>query len=118
MDEVDSFADLDLSDEDIDDVTPAGDCTTQSHKSQKVVIQDGTLYLQGPRAGQARLEPALKIDTLPVDISVEELLLMHKPYDVMIAYFSSIAADLQDRKPSAVTSSGASSPGSWTPVDL
>jgi hypothetical protein len=189
MDEVDSFADLDLSDEDIDDVTPAGvtprsvlrtaspgtsplfsspssttsgltggvggglvtpiycrlaselcggairgsmrgsaggrfccklskDCTTQSHKSQKVVIQDGTLYLQGPRAGQARLEPALKIDTLPIDIPVEDLLLMHKPYDVMIAYFSSIAADLQDRKPSAVTSSGASSPGSWTPVDL
>eukprot|EP00978_Attheya_sp_CCMP212_P045088 scaffold333140_cov47-Attheya_sp.AAC.2 len=189
MDEVDSFADLDLSDKEIEDVTPAGvtpcsglctaspgtsplfsspssttsgltggvggglvtpiycclaselcggairgsvrgsaggrfcsklskDCTTQSHKSQKVVIQDGTLYLQGPRAGQARLEPSLKIDTLPVDIPLEELLLMHKLYDVMIAYFLSISADLQDRKRSAVSSSSASSPGSWTPVDL
>eukprot|EP00978_Attheya_sp_CCMP212_P002125 scaffold4363_cov37-Attheya_sp.AAC.4 len=90
MDEVDSFADLDLNEEDIEDVTPtyvvvvfaarrgggsrtrfccrpAHMCTIQSHQNQKVAIQDGTIYLQGPRVGQARLEPSLNINQLPVE---------------------------------------------------
>jgi hypothetical protein len=194
MEEVDSFADLDLSEEDVESVTPAGvtprsglrsaspgtsplfsspsstmsgltggvggggglvtpiycvkaadwcggaingssrgatggrfcckvkkECKTQSHKHQKVVLNDGTLYLQGPRAGQARVEPALKIDEMPMDVKLDELLMMHKPYDVMIAYFSSIASDLEteQKKPSeADKSASASSPGSWVPLDL
>eukprot|EP00978_Attheya_sp_CCMP212_P045708 scaffold357460_cov94-Attheya_sp.AAC.1 len=35
----------------------AAKCTIQSHRTQKVALASSTLYLQGPRAGQARLEP-------------------------------------------------------------
>eukprot|EP00978_Attheya_sp_CCMP212_P035611 scaffold155923_cov28-Attheya_sp.AAC.1 len=54
-------------------------CTIQSHQNQKVAIQEGTIYLQGPRLGQARLEPSLNINQLLVEIPLTELLEMQKP---------------------------------------
>eukprot|EP00978_Attheya_sp_CCMP212_P031497 scaffold119214_cov44-Attheya_sp.AAC.1 len=184
MDEVDSFADLDLNEEDIEDLTHVGVtphvrvsgyvsivfvslvyyvwfnggvggglvtpiycrfvkdlcggairsssrgasgthfcckaadmCTIQSHQHQKVAIQEGTIYLQGPRLGQARLEPSLNINQLPVEIPLTELLEMQKPCEVMIAYFSGIACELKEEKPRS-GASDISSPGLWTPIDL
>jgi hypothetical protein len=43
------------------------DCTTHSHKNQK-----------GPQAGQAHLEPALKINQMPMDVGLDELLMTQK----------------------------------------
>jgi hypothetical protein len=97
----------------------ADECTTQSHRTQKVAIREGTLYLQGPRVGQARLEPSVKIDQLPLEVPLDQILGMQKPYDVMIAYFSSIAFEIKsEKKPRGDSGSNLSSPGSWTPINL
>eukprot|EP00978_Attheya_sp_CCMP212_P047644 scaffold422799_cov83-Attheya_sp.AAC.1 len=93
-------------------------CSIQSHQNQKVAIQDGTIYLQGPRIGQARLEPSLNINQLPVEIPLSEMLEMQKPSAVMVAYFSAIASGLKEEKPRSGGASNISSPGSWTPIDL
>ena len=187
MDEVASFAELDLSDEEIEDVTPAGitsrvvpnsaspgtspmfsspsstmsgltggvvgsglvtpvycrsvgewcggaikgsargstgsrfcaklavECKTQSHRTQKIALEAGTLYLQGPRTGQARLEPSIKIDQLPMEIPLDEIVAMHKPFEVMSAYFSGITSEILEGRSKANGGSNISSPGSWTP---
>jgi hypothetical protein len=85
------------------------DCRTQSHKNKK-----------GPQAGQAHLELALKTNQMPMDVGLDELLMMQKPYDVMIAYFLSIASDIQtEKKPKAKADKSTSSlPGSWVPINL
>ena len=77
-------------------------CTIQSHQNQKVAIQDGTIYLQGPRIGQARLVPSININQLPVEIPLNELLEMQKPCDVMMAYFSGIVCELKEEKPRSI----------------
>jgi hypothetical protein len=93
-------------------------CSIQSHQNQKVAIQDGTIYLQGPRLGQVRLEPSLNINQLPVEIPLLEMLEMQTPSAVMVAYFLAIACELKEEKPRSSGASNISSPGSWTPIDL
>jgi hypothetical protein len=74
-----------------------------------------TLYLQGQRAGQARLEPSIKIDQLPMEIPFNEIVAMHKSYEVMSAYFSGITSEILEGRSKANGGSNISSPGSWTP---
>eukprot|EP00978_Attheya_sp_CCMP212_P005340 scaffold11932_cov26-Attheya_sp.AAC.1 len=136
MEEVDSFADLDLT----EDVTPVGvtphtgprslspgtspslfstsSSAMSGSRTGGVALKDGTMYLQGPTAGQAWLKPSLLIHQLPTEVSVEELVAMQKPFQAMSALFARITAELNEGKLKVGASSNISSPGSWTPIDL
>eukprot|EP00978_Attheya_sp_CCMP212_P014999 scaffold38535_cov33-Attheya_sp.AAC.1 len=73
---------------------------------------------QSPRAGQVWLKPSLLIHQLPTEVSVEELVAMQKPFQVMSALFARITAELNEGKLKVGASSNISLPGSWTPIDL
>eukprot|EP00978_Attheya_sp_CCMP212_P029236 scaffold103340_cov27-Attheya_sp.AAC.1 len=93
-------------------------CTIQSHQTQKVALSSGTLYLQGPRAGQARLEPSIGVEDLPATVTVKEILSMKKSSEVLTVYYTNMAGQLEDEFLGDQMDSNLSSPGSWTPVEL
>eukprot|EP00978_Attheya_sp_CCMP212_P040639 scaffold224117_cov37-Attheya_sp.AAC.1 len=61
----------------------AAKCTIQSHRTQKVALASGTLFLQGPRVGQARLEPSIGVEDLPAGVTVKELLSIKKSSEIL-----------------------------------
>eukprot|EP00978_Attheya_sp_CCMP212_P002620 scaffold5333_cov49-Attheya_sp.AAC.1 len=91
------------------------DCSIESHKTQKVTIKDDTLYLQGLHGGQALLEPSLSMLQLPTEVSMEDLVVMEKPFQVMSALFERITAEVKEEKSKFGTASNFSTPGPWVP---
>jgi hypothetical protein len=83
-----------------------------------VALVSGTLYLQGPRAGQARLDPAIGVEDLLSTVTIKEILGMKKSSEVMTAYFKNMVNQVQDEFFGEQGGSNLSSPGSWTPVEL
>lgn len=96
----------------------AAKCSIQSHRTQKVALVSGTLYLQGPRAGQARLDPAIGVEDLPSTVLIKDILAMKKSSEVMTAYFNNMVNQVQDEFLGGQGGSNLSSPGSWTPIEL
>eukprot|EP00978_Attheya_sp_CCMP212_P028668 scaffold99642_cov51-Attheya_sp.AAC.6 len=97
----------------------AAKCAIQSHRrTQKVALSSGTLYLQGPRVGQARLEPSIGVEDLPATVTVKEILGMKKMSEVLMVSFTNMAGQLKDEFLGDQMDSNLSSPGSWTPVEL
>eukprot|EP00978_Attheya_sp_CCMP212_P027801 scaffold94026_cov53-Attheya_sp.AAC.5 len=83
-----------------------------------MALVSGTLYLQGPRAGQARLEPSIGMEDLLAGITVKELLSMKKSSEILTVYFTNMAGQLKDKFLGEQMDSNLSSPGLWTPVEL
>eukprot|EP00978_Attheya_sp_CCMP212_P037074 scaffold172360_cov56-Attheya_sp.AAC.1 len=69
---------------------PAELCEVQSHKNVKAALEPDHIYIQGPKANQAQLEPALKLTDLPVGMELSEMLAMKRGVDVMIVYFKAV----------------------------
>jgi hypothetical protein len=63
---------------------PAELCKVQLHKSVKAALEPDHIYIQGPKANQARLEPALKLTDLPVEMELSELLAMKQGVDAYL----------------------------------
>jgi hypothetical protein len=59
-------------------------CQVESHKSSKVLCQDGALYTRAARADQARAKPVLLVDRIPGNISLEELIGLRQEVDVWV----------------------------------
>eukprot|EP00978_Attheya_sp_CCMP212_P041840 scaffold245320_cov32-Attheya_sp.AAC.1 len=90
----------------------AAKCTIQSHRTtQKVALASSTLYLQGPRVGQARLEPSIGVEDLPASMAVKELLSMKKSSEILTVYFTNMAGQLKDEFLGEQMDSTLSSPG-------
>ena len=63
-----------------------GQCTTQSHKKNKVILVDGRLYIRGVKANQLLLEPSLDGYSLS-KIKLNDLVNEKRYSNVWITYF-------------------------------
>jgi hypothetical protein len=97
---------------------PAELCEVQSHKSVKAALESDHIYIQGPKANQARLEPALKLSDLPDGMELSELLAMRRGIDVMKVYFKALIG-----RGGAITArnldlEGLGAEGDWAELDV
>ena len=95
---------------------PVKRCSTQVHRTVKVHLLGGHLYVRGRNPNQARRSPALDVKYLPVDVSLEQFVTIEKSPDVMITYFDNLIARADKLK--QFSPSGAPSDDSWESVKL
>jgi hypothetical protein len=79
------------------------DCPIEGHRTKKVILQDKTMYLQGPREGQALLEPALSVHQLPAEMLMGDLWGMQQLLKAMITLFRKIVAETEEEKANNIT---------------
>jgi hypothetical protein len=64
----------------------------QTHSVNKVSLHADHLYIMCPKRGQARLEPALGINKIPTNTSLEDLVNTQQSEDVWVTYFGTCLA--------------------------
>jgi hypothetical protein len=94
------------------------ECSIQSHKSQKVILQDNHLYIRAPRGEQALTDNALDAGPLEREV-VTKMMGLSKPIDLWVAYFASLAnSEPLDRLSEARSSGSSTGSEPWEEVGI
>jgi hypothetical protein len=64
-------------------------CEVKAHQAQKVIINDGNLYILGTRKDQSLLEPSLEGSLLSKEHDLDKIIGTSKPVNVWKAFFDS-----------------------------